>query len=187
MMERMSLCYDAFSNGQVESKLWLCEHLEQINCYENPSIWLLGGWYGVTGFLLLSRNNMKIKEIRSYDIDPECEGVADKINNNWLIDSWKFKAFTADCNQLDYSNPPNIVINTSIEHFDSMQWFDRIPNDTLLCLQGNDMNHEDHYSQYKDLNDFTKSFPLKNLFYSGERKFVYPEWEFKRFMLIGVK
>ena len=187
MMERMSLCYDAFSNGQVESKLWLCEHLEKINYIETPRIWILGGWYGITGFLLFSRNNMKIQEIRSYDMDPECEEIADKINNNWLIDSWKFKAFTADCNQLEYSNPPDIVINTSTEHFDSMEWFEKIPDNTIVCLQGNDMNHEDHFSHYKTLEQFSNSFPLKNIFYSGEKKFVYPTWNFTRFMLIGVK
>jgi hypothetical protein len=186
-MERISLCYDAFSNGQVESKLWLCENLEKISSIENAKIWILGGWYGIQAFLLLSRGNLNIKEIRSFDIDPECESIADKINNNWEIQQWKFKAITQDCNTLDYTNTPDIVINTSTEHFSSMEWFNRIPKGTLVCLQGNDMNHEDHHSQYTDLNSFANSFPLTEVKYIGEHKFSYPSWSFTRFMLIGRK
>lgn len=187
MMEKMSIAYDAFSNGQVDSKLWLCSELESINQHPNPSIWILGGWYGIQAFLLLSRDRMNIKEVRSFDVDPECQPVADKINNNWEIQEWKFKAFTQDCNTLDYTNPPDIVINTSVEHFDSTEWFDRIPKETLVCLQGNDMNHDDHHSQYTNLDSFVNAFPLTEVKFIGEHKFSYPSWSFTRFMLIGSK
>jgi hypothetical protein len=187
MMEKMSLAYDAFSNGQVQSKLWLCETLEEVNHIPNPTIWILGGWYGIQGFLLLSRNNIDIKEIRSFDADPECQPIADKINNNWEIQQWKFKALTQDCNTLDYTNTPDIVINTSTEHFDSIKWFDNIPSGTLVCLQGNNMNHEDHSSECESLDDFVKSYNLTDVKYVGEKEFSYPTWSFKRFMLIGTK
>jgi len=184
----MSIYYDAFSNGQIESKIWLCENLETISTIRNPKIWILGGWYAVTAFLLLSRNNMSIGNIRSFDIDPECQPIADKINNNWEIQQWKFKAFTKDCNELAYStDQPDIIINTSTEHFESNVWFDRIPTGTLVCLQGNDMNHEDHYSQFKNLEEFINFFSLTTTLYKGEKEFVYPSWSFKRFMLIGIK
>lgn len=187
MMEQMSLCYDAFSNGQIESKLWLCEVLEKVNYIESPKIWLLGGWYGVTGFLLLTRNNINIKEIRSYDVDPACEEIADRINNNWVIDAWRFKASTLDCNNLIYDTPPDIIINTATEHFDSKEWFNRIPANTLVCFQGNDMNHEDHYSKFTNLENFVSAFPLQSVLYSGEKQFVYPTWSFSRYMLVGIK
>jgi hypothetical protein len=186
-MEKISICYDAFSNGQIESKIWLCEELEKLNLPTNSTIWLLAGWYAITAFLLLSRNNMSIKHIRSFDIDPECQPVADKINNNWEIQEWKFKAFTKDCNRLDYNEYPTIVINTSTEHFDSVEWFENIPEGTLVCLQGNDMNHEDHTSEFKNLDEFVKTFSMTDLIYVGEREFSYPSWKFKRFMLIGRK
>jgi len=183
----MSIYYDAFSNGQIESKIWLCENLERICTVSNPKIWILGGWYAVTAFLLLSRNNMPIGNLRSFDIDPECQPVADKINNNWEIQQWKFKAFTADCNLLDYRDPPDIVINTATEHFDSVEWFDRIPRGTLICLQGNDMNHDDHYSHFQSLEQFKNCFPLCPILFEGEKQFVYDTWGFTRYMIIGVK
>jgi hypothetical protein len=188
MMEKISLCYDAFSNGQIDSKIWLCDELEKIINVENVKIWILGGWYSTTAFLLLSRNKMSIDHIRSFDIDPECQAIADRINNNWEIKEWKFKAFTKDCNKLDYSiEPPDIVINTSTEHFDSLEWFERIPVGTLVCLQGNNMNHEDHFSIFENLSQFKKSFPLSSILFEGEKDFVYPDWKFNRYMLIGIK
>jgi hypothetical protein len=187
MMERVSICYDAFSNGQIDSKLWLCEELERVNFKIYPTVWILGGWYGISAFLLLSRNKLEIKAVRSYDVDPECERIADKINNNWEIKQWKFKAFTKDCNTLDYTDAPDIVINTSTEHFDSLEWFERIPVGTLVCLQGNNMNHEDHFSIFENLSQFKKSFPLSSILFEGEKDFVYPDWKFTRYMLIGIK
>ena len=187
MMEKMAVAYDAFSNGQVQSKLWLCEKLEEINHIPNPTIWILGGWYGIQAFLLLSRNNININEIRSFDVDPECQPIADKINNNWEIQQWKIKAFTQDCNTLDYANTPDIVINTSTEHFNCMDWFNNIPNGTLVCLQGNNMNHEDHHSHYSTLDEFASSFPMQSVKFIGEQQFSYPSWSFNRYMLIGTK
>ena len=79
---------DAFSSGQIGSKLWLCEELEKL--FDTiDSIWIYGGWYAVTAFLLNSRNNIKIEYIRSYDVDPACAEVADMINENWVYQNWK--------------------------------------------------------------------------------------------------
>jgi hypothetical protein len=178
---------DAFSQGQVESKLWLCEQLERINWNHNPTIWILGGWQGVLSFLLFSRNQLNIKQIRSYDVDPTCEPVADMINNTWVVDNWRFKAHTEDCTYLDYSSNPDIVINTSTEHFQNNKWFDNIPSGTLVCIQGNDLNHEDHFSHYKNFEQFKNSFKFQNIMYEGEKNFSYPDFKFTRYMIIGIK
>jgi hypothetical protein len=86
---------DAFSSGQIGSKLWLCEESEK--CFETiDTIWIYGGWYGLTAFLLKSRNKINIGKIRSFDIDPSCESTADLINENWVYSDWQFKATTKD-------------------------------------------------------------------------------------------
>lgn len=183
----MNFDIDAFSHSQVYSKIWLCEELERVCWIPNPTIFVLGGWQGILSFILLSRRNIDIKHIRSFDIDPTCELIADSINNAWVYDDWKFKAFTKDANQIDYSDRPDIVINTSTEHFDKLSWFNNIPERTLVCLQGNDLNHDDHKSEYKDFKDFKSKFSFSSILFEGEKKFKYPEINFSRYMIIGIK
>lgn len=184
-METYQLNKDAFSSGQIGSKLWLCKELEKLfDSVDN--IWIYGGWYGITAFLLKSRANLKIEKIKSYDIDPHCEPVADMLNENWVYDNWQFKAFTEDCNKL-IPDEADIIINTSTEHFDSLEWFDNIPEGTCVALQGNNMIHDDHYSHFKSLAQFKKTYKLQEYLFVGEQEFTYPDWSFTRYMCIGTK
>lgn len=182
-MKKINIDIDAFSSGQIGSKIWLCEELEKLDWKSNLTH-IYGGWHGLTAFLLLSRGIFKVNRIESYDIDPTCELIADTINENWVWQDWKFKAHTADCN-LVKSNLADLVINTSTEHFDSMLWFNYMPLGTRVILQGNNMKHDDHVVQTETLDDFLKLYPLSDYSYKGEKKFKYPEWDFKRFMIIG--
>lgn len=191
-MPNMSIDTDSFSSGQIGSKIWLCEKLEQTFSSSVENIWVLGGWCGLASFLLLSRNILTIRNIRSFDIDPNCETIADTLLNYWVWQQWKFKAFTEDCNRLDfksneYGPHPTLVINTSCEHFDNMEWFDRIPSNTKVALQTNDMVHDDHISNVSSLDDVKKQYPLNKIKFEGTKTFSYPDWSFNRFMLIGYK
>jgi hypothetical protein len=176
---------DAFSSGQIGSKLWLCEELERLGWTSNLT-YIYAGWYGITAFLLLSRGKFQVSKIRSLDIDPTCQPVADMINENWLIKEWQFKAFTQDCNNYQ-GQFGDLIINTSTEHFDSMEWFDRIPKGTRVILQGNNMPHDDHHVHSKDLQSFVDLYKLTSVEYKGSLDFNYPEWSFTRFMVIGIK
>jgi hypothetical protein len=175
---------DAFSNGQVDSKLWLCRELEKLN-WSSTLTHIYGGWYGVLSFLLLSRD-FPVEKIRSFDIDPTCEPIADMINNNWVIKEWQFKAMTMDCNS-DTPGIPDLVINTSSEHFGSNQWFDNIAPGTRVVLQGNNMVHDDHFGNANSLIEFEEKYKLEEVVYSGTMDFNYPEWSFTRYMIIGIK
>ena len=175
---------DAFSSGQIGSKLWLCNELERTG-WTSEETAIYGGWYGVTGFLLLSRGNFKVKRVRSYDIDKFAQPVADMINENWVYQDWKFKAFTEDCTNL--STNADLVINTSTEHFENTQWWHNIPDGTRVVLQGNNMPHEDHVVVTETLAEFCMQYPLSVVEYAGQLPFVYPGWKFTRYMTIGVK
>lgn len=175
---------DAFSSGQVGSKIWLCKQLENTDLYSKETA-IYGGWYGVTAFLLLSRGKFNVEKIRSYDIDPACESVADIINENWVWQDWRFKAFTEDCNKIQTG--ADLVINTSTEHFDSQDWWENIPAGTAVALQGNNMQHDDHVSNTNTLSEFCNQFPLTQEIYRGELGFTYPDWSFTRYMIIGIK
>ena len=194
---RKSICLnrDIYSNGQIESKLWLCQQVEKLLHNQGPqTIWILGGWLGMLSFLLLSREGLNIKKICSFDQDPDCEKLAPIINNNW---SWKnpiFKAKTLDCNKLRYTDldfsemgEPSLIINTSVEHFDTDQWYSNIPKGKKIVLQSCDMKHKEHVRLIYSEKEFQKKFPGTKLYYSGSLKFNYPSNPFTRFMLIFEK
>jgi len=176
---------DAFSSGQISSKIWLCEELENLG-WTSKLTYIYAGWYGITAFLLLSRGKFQVDKIRSLDIDPACQPIADMINENWIIKEWQFKAFTQDCNNYE-GQFGDLIINTSTEHFESMEWFNRIPKGTRVVLQGNNMPHDDHHVHSKDLQSFVDLYKLTSIAYKGSKDFNYPEWSFTRFMIIGIK
>jgi hypothetical protein len=185
MSQTLNVDKDAFSSGQIGSKLWLCEELEKLNWHSDLT-YIYGGWYGVTAFLLLSRDKFKVGQIQSFDLDPRCEPIADMVNENWVWQEWKFKAYTLDCNGY-VRGSPDLIINTSTEHFESLDWFENIPAGTRVILQGNNMPHNDHHVHSKNLKAFVKQFPVSKVVFKGEKQFVYPTWQFTRYMLIGIK
>ena len=186
----MQFDVDAFSSGQVGSKIWLAENFEnaikhyQIN--QPLKILLVGGWYGLTNFILQSRNNLKILFVRSIDLDEHACAIADTINEYWLSKNWQFKSIVADANIFDY-NDYDCIINTSVEHIDSLDWFKRIPQGKLVALQSNNMPHHDHVHNHSTLKEFDSSFPLSDTFFLKFKDFRYPDWNFKRYMKIGLK
>jgi hypothetical protein len=181
----MEVDKDAFSSGQITSKIWLCEELERTGWHSNLT-YIYGGWYGITAFLLLSRGKFNVDKIRSLDIDTNCQPIADMINENWVWQDWKFKAFTQDCNEYEGQNS-DLIINTSTEHFDNANWWKNLPPGMRVVLQGNNMKHDQHVGVTDTLQDFIDKFPLREINFKGEKEFVYPDWSFKRFMLIGKK
>jgi hypothetical protein len=190
---------DVWAHGQVKSKLWLCEHLERIQSDLKPAgpwvIWIYGAWYSMTAFLLLARDKCQVDHIRGLDVDPKACEAADIMNNRWTYEDWRFKAFVKDCNKVDFkedsvamqSRVPDLVINTSCEHFDSAAWWDHLPQGQLVALQSNDMTHDEHVNNCRSLEDFCARHPLGDLYFKGEMSFDYGELKFRRFMLIGKK
>ncbi len=188
----MYLDEDAFTSGQVLSKLWLAETIEQVIIHNDfnkeLNILNLGGWYGILHFIFKCRNKLKIKKYLNLDIDQEACDISEKINETWVWQNWKFKSISDDANIYKYTiDDFNVVINTSVEHMNSTQWFDNIPKDVLVILQSNDMPHEDHIQNHHSLEEFIKEFSLNEILYHGQKLFQYDDKSFKRFMLIGVK
>lgn len=191
---------DAFSDGQVRSKIWLARELERVlkkspraRTYDNI-VWVLGGWVGILPFVLLSRDDAELyRHVRSFDLDPTATGRANLINNVFEYDGWRFQAFTANANTLfrerepKWGPLPNIVINTSTEHFDSDEWYEGIPYNVMVVVQATDMDIEDHVARPKDLNDFKSRFPFQEIYYEGQMRFSYPDKTFTRYMMIGRK
>lgn len=182
----MNLELDAFSSGQIKSKLWAAEKLEW--CVEEHDtgpldIYILGGWYSLLYFILKIRNNISIKTCRSFDLDPSACSVANLINNTWETEEWAFRSFPKDINQLDYPLNVNCVINTITEHIKGKDWYDRIPNGTLCLFQSNDLEHKDHVNKVSSIEELQEKFPLSKIYYSGQKHID----TYTRYMIIGKK
>ena len=196
--EKIKRLTEAFSVGQVKSKLWLIEKLSTSPCYYEK-IFICAGWYGTLAALMLHTIPECIGAIRSFDIDPDATLVADDMNRRNLIKGWKFKATTADIHDITYpfeyvtlrydgseaevTEIPDLIINTSCEHIKNFEeWYDKIPRGIVVALQTNDFfEHKEHVNCVNDLNEFAKQSPMSEVFYEGE--LVLPKYT--RFMRIG--
>ncbi len=179
---------DAFSAGQVESKIWAAEELERVAAHIHIlRISILGGWYGLLHFILKARGKQAIEWCRSYDIDTSACSVANAINNAWECKEWSFRAYPKDANTVVYNDGTNCVINTATEHFDSDTWYNNIPSGTLCLFQGNDLELDDHINQPIDLDDFKRKFPLETNLFEGTKEFNFGNLSYTRYMIIGHK
>jgi hypothetical protein len=173
--QERNLALEAFWSGQLDSKLWLVDTLNSIVKQES-NIYIFGGWIGTLASILFQCSTFKINKIRSIDIDPWCESVADTICKSYEMNKWKFKARTCDMSIYDYEWEinPQIVINTSTEHIPQKiydQWYDKIPDDTLVVAQGNDFFIcNGHIRCSKNLQEFKLLNHVNNCIFEGELK-----------------
>lgn len=184
--------FDSFSSGQYLSKIWLAQVVENIlQAYANRPdgyrIWILAGWYGVTNLILRTRGILKIAQVQSFDQDPDCLPIAEAINETWVWQNWQFKSHTKDINHLTYDVAVDLVINTSIEHMHSDQWFQNIPAGMLVALQGSNLKHDDHTNAINSTKEMMERYPLSEFLYEGTKHFDYGDHCLQRFMIIGIK
>ena len=173
---------DAFWKGQIKSKEWLIEELykHRRNTVDWPTIDIHGGWVGVLASMFF-QSNMFIENIKSIDIDPECEAIANKMNQMEL-QVGRFRAVTAD--MCTYRSSADVIINTSCEHITQDQydlWLSGTPMNSLFVLQSNNYDIPEHIRTAKDLDEFEQQCGLENVLYKGELDLPL----YKRFMIIG--
>jgi len=181
--------FDAFSHGQIKSKLWLCEKLEPLLAAKSK-ITILGSWYNVLGFMLLIRNNNKFFDIQGIDVNPEATFTANKILNYWEIENNKIQNISGDANHLSVNNS-DVIINCSVEHMKNTDWFYNIEPGKLICLQSSNMTDENDpwfiENPSTSLEEFENKFQLSETFFSGELSIKYEPWGYTRYMIIGIK
>ena len=165
---------DAVWSGQLESKAWLVNHVVDCVMRGAPvNIYVFGGWIGILSSMLL-QSDIHVKQIRSIDIDPWCERIANDVNKRHEMDGWRFRAETADMSYYEYPEDakPDIVINTSAEHITQEaydDWYDEIPRGTLVVVQGNNyFDCPEHIRCSKNLNEFMAQSRVDSPYYKGE-------------------
>jgi hypothetical protein len=195
--EQLDSIVDAYSVGQLKSKIWLIEKLPS----DLGVVFICAGWYGTLANLMFDNCREKFTKIRSFDIDPSCYSIADTINRPWVIDGWQFKASTLDIHDIAYPTThttyrangtsqtlieePDTIINTSCEHIkDFAIWYSKIPKGKIVVLQSNDFfDVAEHINCVSSLTEFSEQTPLTTVLYQGEL----PLEKYTRYMRIGVK
>jgi hypothetical protein len=197
-----TFCKDAFSRGQLRSKIWLITELNSLSV-DLGTVFLCAGWYATLATMLFE-SDIKVDKVRSFDIDPSTVNVAEVFNKPWFTKQWKFKALVEDIFNIDYNEHtwqhwsntnnrmsypitdiPNTIINTSCEHIENFSnWYDKIPNGKLIILQSNNyFEVDEHVNCSNNLSEFSNSAPMSEILYEGELDLDM----YKRFMKIGYK
>jgi hypothetical protein len=169
---------DAFWSGQLKSKEWLIDCLDEHVQFAS-SIDIHGGWVGVLASMLF-QSNIPVTTIRSVDIDPSCAPVAVDMNKLEEM-AGKFRAVTADMCAI--RSDADVVINTSCEHISQDQydlWLSGMPHNSLLVLQSNNYNIEEHVRIAHSLEQFEQQCDI-NVIWSGELALPL----YTRYMVIG--
>lgn len=169
---------DCFWAGQMKSKDWLCKELRK-HIHKFVSVDIHGGWNGVLASMLF-QSDVPIDSIRSIDIDPSCEPIANMMNKLEEMHG-KFRAVTAD--MCTIRSDSDVIINTSCEHITQEQyelWLSGMPFNSLLVLQSNNYDIPEHIRIANNLEEFKQQCGIKVL-WAGELELPL----YKRFMIIG--
>lgn len=169
---------DAFWSGQLRSKEWLIDCLDE-HVHMGSSIDIYGGWVGVLASMLF-QSNVPVTTIRSIDIDPSCESVATMMNKKEEIVG-RFRAVTSDMCVL--RSDADVIINTSCEHISQDEydlWLSGLPYNSLLVLQSNNYNIPEHVRIANSLEEFKSQSNIK-VKWAGQLELP----AYTRYMLIG--
>lgn len=142
---------DAFSRGQVKSKIWAMQELSKVQKHFEM-IYVLGAWFGQTRIYL--DKTVTYDKIRFFDVDSNACKISDKIFNNNIIEDYKGKSVelklpmmssTDEEKNMDWvsrtgctyliksystekeifeKTQPSLVMNTSAEHMPSI-WYQK--------------------------------------------------------------
>jgi hypothetical protein len=175
---------DAFWKGQIQSKQWLIEKIFPIITQDFETRYVTvdihGGWMGVLASMIF-QSDILVSSIRSIDIDNECQSTAIMMNKKEEIEG-RFTAVTA--NMCDIQSNADIVINTSCEHISQLEyesWLNGLLPSSLIVLQSNNYDIDEHIRIADDLDEFIRQSKLSKIFYAGELE----TQKYKRFMIIG--
>lgn len=182
--------FDAFSHGQIHSKLWLCEKLEPM-ILEKSRVLILGSWYNILGFMLNCRKPNFYEELRGIDIDADSIDIANKINGAWVIENPNVFHEISDANDFAFEGY-DVVINCSGEHFKSTKWFDNLPSNILVCIQSSSITDKNPpwliNQPTPNFDSFMKLYPLSNVVFADIKRIQYSNSTgYDRYMVIGYK
>lgn len=187
---------DAFSDGQVRSKLWLAESFNSwsqelfFHSTEELVLTWYGSWIGLGPFLMLSVSKLQFKVVNLVELDSVSLKTSEKILEYWRLKGLTINLIHGDMNQFEpETNSPNqVFVNTACEHDANTAWLNRLPKNSYAILQSTNMVHPEHINLALSLSDF--SIQIENFLTVLKRDqidFKYETKSFSRFMIFGKK
>ena len=184
---------DAFTKGQLASKCWLLQELDDYMIHPNETVAILGSWVGALVDPLI--NTIECGRVYGFDQDAKSIELSERLNQRHVENSWKFKGVVADVSMLSTHNMefetggelinvrPEMVINTSCEHMNN-DWFDTADGEQLIVMQTNDSPFFDgHINICESIEDMQSKYPLGKTLYVGSLETPV----YTRYMQIGYK
>ena len=163
-------------------KLWLCRTLKRLGHDKFDNAYALGSWYGSIAQYILDRN-IACNKLFLIDIDPKNTEYA---KQNACCE--KVVPVTQDCNNTKFNDKDSLVINTSTNDIKGQEWFDNIPNGTIVALQGRDQQRGNKENLYQTLSVFDEAYPLVETYCLKQMPLECMEGtQYNRFMKIGLK
>jgi hypothetical protein len=173
----------SFTPDLVFSKLWLIRELAKISP-DIDTVYVLGSWYGNLALLLNRYPQGQVGKIINVETNSKFLKGSKHILDQAGADN--VQHMLKDANQLDYRQlgPNSVVINTSLNDMKGTDWFENIPQGTLVAMQARDQVDNEQFTNPEDIE---QKFPLSQVLYSGQLDLEDPETEYTRFMIIGTK
>jgi hypothetical protein len=173
----------SFTRDLVFSKLWLMRQLAQIQPHVS-TMYVLGSWYGNLALFLNRYPMIQVDHIINVETNPERLDTSERMLTRAGADN--VEHMLKDANQLDYRqlDRNSVVVNTSLIDIKGTDWFENIPEGTLVVMQARDQVDDEQFAGPADIEQM---FPLDQVLYSGSLDLEDPETEYTRFMIIGRK
>lgn len=173
----------SFTHDLTKSKVWLMQQLAKVQ----PSIstmYILGSWFGNLALYMTLDPVAQVNKFINVETDKSMLDQNRRMMKH--VGARNVEYMNQDANNLDYRqiDSNSVVVNTSLTDMDGTEWFDNIPEDTLIVMQARD---NDPGYQFHSTQDILKKFPLNDVLYQGELDLQDPETEYTRYMVIGRK
>ena len=169
---------NSINHNQTRSKLWLIQKSKPfVEMISEPSVCIAAGWYG---HLAKFFRQMTYGKIVSYDMDPMCKTIGEKLQKGQNIN------FITEQMQSFDPYDFNINICTSCEHIkqeDLNNYISKMNRNSLKILQSNNyIQVEEHINCKENLEDFVSEFKIGKLLFKGTLKLD----KYDRYMVIFI-
>ena len=173
----------SFTRDLTTSKVWLMQELARINPAIS-TVYILGSWFGNLALYMTLDPMLQVKKIINVETDRSMLDQSKRMLDH--VGARNVEYMLKDANTLDYRQlgTDGVVINTSLTDMDGTEWFQNIPDGTVVVMQARDrVDRKPFYST----DDILQKFPLDQVLYQGSLKLKDPETAYNRFMVIGRK
>ena len=171
----------SFTRDLTTSKVWLMQELARINPAIS-TVYILGSWFGNLALYMTLDPMLQVKKIINVETDRSMLDQSKRMLDH--VGARNVEYMLKDANTLDYRQlgTNGAVINTSLTDMDGTEWFQNIPDGTVVVMQARDrVDRKPFYST----DDILRKFPLDQVLYQGSLKLKDPETAYNRFMVIG--